>query len=342
MSVLHLLGTAGEGGAETYFVDLVEALGRAGVGQAAALRANPGRERRLEAAGVPTKVLRFGGPLDVFTRPAAAGFAALNGAKVLLAWMNRAARHSPRGPWARIGRLGGYYNLKYYRNFDHLVANTEDIAEWVVGQGWPAGRVTCIPNFAAAPALAAPVDRAGLETPADAPLLLSMGRLHENKAHDVTLEALAKIPGAWLWIAGAGPLEAQLKSLAEALGVAARVRFLGWRTDPSALYRAADVCVFPSRYEPLGNVVIQAWAHRLPIVAAESQGPRALIRDGQDGLLVPVDDAEALAAAVGRVLGEPRLRARLAKAGAARVATEFSEAAVVDRWKALFADYGAA
>ena len=143
-----------------------------------------------------------------------------------------------------------------------------------------------------------------------------MGRLHENKAHDVSLQALAQLPDAWLWIAGVGPLEAKLKGMAEALGVADRVRFLGWRTDASALYRTADVCVFPSRYEPLGNVVIQAWAHGLPVVAAESQGPKALIRDGEDGLLVPVDDADALAAGVRRLLAEPMLRARLAAAGA--------------------------
>src|SRR3989344_4315489 len=247
--------------------------------------------------------------------------------------MNRAARHPPRGPWARIGRLGGYYSLKYYKGFDHLVANTEDIADWIVGQGWPAGRVSCIPNFAAAQPDAAPVDRAGLDTPEDAPLLLAMGRLHESKAHDIALHALVQLPEAFLWIAGVGPLEAKLKGMAEALGVAGRVRFLGWRTDPSALYRAANVCVFPSRYEPLGNVVIQSWAHGLPVVAAESQGPKALIRDGDDGLLVPVDDSEALAAGVRRLLAEPMLRARLAAAGGARVEAEFSEAAVVGQWK---------
>jgi glycosyltransferase involved in cell wall biosynthesis len=342
MSVLHLLGTAGEGGAETYFVDLVKALKHAGVAEAAAIRGNPGREARLKKAGVPVKVLRFGGPIDILTRPAAAGFAAVQRAKVAVAWMNRAARHTPRGPWARIGRLGGYYSLKYYKGFDHLVANTEDIAEWIVGQGWPAGRVSCIPNFAAAPADVAPVDRASLGTPADAPLLLAMGRLHENKAHDVALQALAQTPEAWLWIAGAGPLEAKLKGLAEALGVSSRVRFLGWRSDASALYRTADVCVFPSRFEPLGNVVIQAWAHGLPVVAADSQGPKALIHDGGDGLLVPIDDADALAAAVRRLLAEPKLRERLSKAGRKRVDAEFSQAAVVGQWKALFSDYGAA
>jgi len=341
MSVLHLLGTAGEGGAETYFVDLLTALKRAGVEEAAAIRANPTREARLKNAGIPVKVLRFGGPIDIFTKPAASGFAALQRTKVALAWMNRAARHTPRGPWARIGRLGGYYSLKYYKGFDHLVANTEDIAEWIVGQGWPAGRVSCIPNFAAAPPDAAPVDRASLDTPPGAPLLLAMGRLHDNKAHDVSLQALTQLPDAYLWIAGVGPLEAKLQGMAEALGVAPRVRFLGWRTDASALYRTADVCVFPSRFEPLGNVVIQSWAHGLPVVAAESQGPKALIRHDDDGLLVAVDDADALAAGVRRLLGDPALRSRVAAAGAARVDAEFSEAAVVDQWKTLFADYGA-
>jgi glycosyltransferase involved in cell wall biosynthesis len=342
MSVLHLLGTSGEGGAETYFVDLVTALARDGVAEAAAVRRHAAREAALKAAGVPVKVLGFGGPFDILTRTAAAGWAQVNGAKVALAWMNRAARHTPKGPWARIGRLGGYYNLKYYKGFDHLVANTEDIAEWVVGQGWPAGKVSHIPNFAAAPEDAAPLDRASLATPEDAPLLLSMGRLHESKAHDVTLTALAALPDAWLWIAGAGPLEAKLKGMAQALGVADRVRFLGWRTDAAALYRAADVCVFPSRYEPLGNVVIQAWAHGLPVVAAESAGPKALIEDGEDGLLVPIDNAQALAAGVRRVLDDPMLRIRLVQKGAERVEAEFSQAAVVARWRELFSDYGVA
>jgi glycosyltransferase involved in cell wall biosynthesis len=341
MSILHLLGTAGDGGAETYFVDLVAALSRAGVEEACAIRPHAARQGRLEALGVPTRTVMFGGPLDILTRPAVARFARGQGARACLAWMNRAARHTPKGPWARIGRLGGYYKLKYYAGFDHLVANTEDIADWIVGQGWPAGRVSHIPNFAGAPDEPEPVDRASLDTPPDVPVLLGMGRLHESKAHDVSLQALVQIPEAYLWIAGAGPLEAKLRGMAEALGVASRVRFLGWRTDASALYRAADVCLFPSRYEPLGNVVIQAWAHGLPVVAAEAQGPRALIHDGDDGVLVPVDDPDALAASVRRLLAEPILRARLAAAGAARVAGEFSEGPVVAKWKRLFAELGA-
>lgn len=341
MSVLQLLGSAEDGGAETYFLALVEALAQDGLAQACAIRAHAGRQARLNALDIPTQVLPFGGPLDFATRGAVARFAKAQDATALIAWMNRAASFSPKGPWGRIGRLGGYYGLKYYRGFDALVANTRDIQAWIVRQGWPADRVRYIPNFAepgAEPALV----RASLDTPDGAPLFLAMGRLHQSKAHDISLKAMAGLPGAYLWIAGSGPLEAELKALAVQLGVAERVRFLGWRSDASALYRAADACLFPSRFEPLGNVVIQAWAHGLPIVAAASQGPSALITSEMDGMLVPVDDEEALAKAAKRLIAEPGLGERLARAGAERVAREFSKARVVAEWRMLLEEFGAA
>lgn len=336
MSVLHLLGSAGEGGAETYFVDLVTALAPT----SAAVRANRERVAALQRAGVDARTFSFGGPLDLATRSAVARFARERDARVLVAWMNRAARHSPRGRWKRVGRLGGYYDLKNYQGFEALVANTQHIRQWVMDQGWDADRVHYIPNFAEAVQVE-PLDRAAFDTPAEAPLLLGMGRLHESKAHDVTLQALADLPDAVLWIAGEGPEEARLKRLAQGLGVADRVRWLGWRRDPERLYATADVCLFPSRFEPLGNVVIQCWAAGLPIVAAGSQGPGALIRDRADGLLVPVDDPAALADEAQRLLNSPVLRERLASAGRERVAAEFSKAAVVAQWRELFARLGA-
>jgi len=340
MSVLHLLGSGGDGGAETYFVDLVTALHRAGVAEGCAIRRHPARTAALAEAGVVSRDFGFGSPLDLLTRPRLAAFARRMDAKVMVAWMNRAARHTPAGPWKRIGRLGGYYSLKYYRGFDHLVGNTRDIVDWVVAQGWPSTQVSYIPNFAGGTEDVVPVSRASLDTPEGGPLLLGMGRLHDAKAHDISLKALTLIPDAVLWIAGSGALEEKLKAMAIALGVADRVRFLGWRQDAAALYRAADVCLFPSRFEPLGNVVIQAWAQGLPVVAANSQGPGALIRDGEDGFLVPVDDAEALADRVKAVLADPMLRIRLIQNGHARVEAEFAEAAVVAEWRHLFSRLG--
>jgi glycosyltransferase involved in cell wall biosynthesis len=341
MSVLQLLGSAEDGGAETYFMALVRALAEDGLAQACAIRAHAGRQASLNTLHIPTRVMLFGGPLDFATQGAVGAFAKDQGAKALIAWMNRAARFSPKGPWGRIGRLGGYYDLKYYRGFDALVANTRDIQAWMVRQGWPANKARYIPNFAE-PGPEPAVSRASLDTPEGAPLFLSMGRLHESKAHDVSLKALARLPEAYLWIAGSGPLEGDLKALAARVGVAERVRFLGWRPDASALYRAADACLFPSRFEPLGNVVIQAWAHGLPIVAAASQGPSDLIANEVDGLLVSVDDELALAAAAGRLIAEAGLGARLAQAGAERVAGEFSKARVIAEWRALLGPFGAA
>ena len=105
--------------------------------------------------------------------------------------------------------------------------------------------------------------------------------------------------------------------------------------DAGALYRAADIVVFPSRVEPLGNVVIQSWAYGKPVIAAEADGPRALIKDGVDGLLVPIDDAEVLAGTINGLIGAPQLQQRLIAGGKAR-ATEVSKAAVLPQWDALF------
>lgn len=339
MKAVQLLGSAKDGGAETYFLALTEALQAQGVPEACALRHHDGRERRLEAAGMPFLKAGFGGPLDLLTSGRVKRFAREQEAGVLIAWMNRAARHTPRGPWGRIGRLGGYYGLKYYRGFDHLVANTRDIERWIVRRGWPAAKVSYIPNFAE-PGEGAPIDRALHDTPEGAPLLLAMGRLHASKAHDISIRALAELPGAYLWIAGSGPLEAELKALAGQLGVADRVRFLGWRDDAPSLYRTADACLFPSRFEPLGNVIIQAWAHGLPVVAAMSDGPAALIRPEQDGILTPINDVRALALAARRLILDPGLRRRLAEAGAARVREEFSASRVVAQWRELLEPYG--
>jgi glycosyltransferase involved in cell wall biosynthesis len=341
MTLLHTLGSAADGGAETYFTALVGALVRRGFAQAAVIRAHAGREAALAALGVKTSVQPFAKHFDFSTSPAIASLAREHEAKIVLAWMNRAASLTPKGPWARIGRLGGYYKLKNYRDFDALVGNTQDIVDWMVREGWPAARAHYIPNFAAEGEGAA-LDRAQFDTPANAPLLLGMGRLHESKAHDISLRALASLPEAYLWIAGCGPEEASLKARAAELGVSARVRFLGWRDDAPSLYRSADVCVFPSRFEPLGNVVIQAWAHGLPVIAAAAQGPKALMRDGEDGFLIPVDDADALAEKTRMLLADAALRTRFSEAGRARVTGQFSETAVVAQWRDLFARYGAA
>jgi glycosyltransferase involved in cell wall biosynthesis len=339
---------AREGGAEAFFDRLAAALARAGVTQHVLTRDHPERLARLRAAGLDPVALRFGGWLDWTTRRRFGAEIARFQPDLVLTWMSRATAFCPPASasaaggrrFVHIGRLGGYYDAKYYRACDHLVANTADIRDWLIGQGFAADRVHVLPNFVDATP-APPLDRAILSTPAEAPLRLALGRLHPNKAFDVLIDALAALPTAWLWLAGAGDARAALERRAAARGVADRVRWLGWRDDAPALLAAADMLVCPSRHEPLGNVVIEGWAHGVPVVAAASPGPRGLIRDGADGLLVPVDDAAALAAALRRLVddrsiaGRP-LRTALAQAGRARYEAAFTERAVVRDYLEFF------
>ncbi|MFM8991708.1 MAG: glycosyltransferase [Alphaproteobacteria bacterium] len=335
--LLQAMAGAPVGGAEAVFERLAIAFARRGVAQRVAIRRDARRAATLRAGGVDVVELGVRGPLDLATRWALAREIGRFAPDVVLGWMNRAcAALPPRAllPGARhvtVGRLGGYYALNYYRRCDWLVANTPDIRDWLVGQGWPAARVVHLPNFVDAEAAPA-VDRVALDTPLDAKLVLALGRLHPNKGFDVLLEAVARAPGLQLWIAGEGPEEQSLRARAAALGIDARVRFLGWRRDVAALLATCDMLACPSRHEPLGNVVIEAWAHRRPVVAAASQGPRQLLRDGETGLLVPLEDADALARAMSALAADPGRAAALAGAGRGAYEAGFTEAAVVQRY----------
>jgi len=253
----------------------------------------------------------------------------------VLAFAGRAASFLPRGGPARIGRLGGYYNLKNFRRCDYLVCNAPDLVRYVTDGGWPKDRVFLIPNFPAVPD-GPKLDRGLFGTPVDAPLALALGRLHPNKGLDVLIRAARTIPGLYVWIAGEGPEREALQRLAGELGVEDRVKFLGWRNDRASLFKTADFCVYPSREEPFGNVVVEAWATGAPLLTTASTGPRWLVREGEDALMTPVDDVDALANGMKRLMASPDLRASLVAAGRRRVQEHFSESAIVARYIALF------
>ena len=339
LRLLQAIGGGEQGGAEAFFVRLALALKRAGVEQHLLVRRDRPWVSALREGGLEPVALPFGGWADFTTKRAFAREIEAFRPHVVLTWMNRASHLCPaRVPgheFRHVARLGGYYDLKYYRSCGHLIGNTEDIVSYLRGQGWPAETSHYVPNFVSAETAPA-VARAALETPADAPLLLALGRLHRNKAFDVLLRALADLPQAYLWIAGSGPEEDALKSLGRELGVTPRVRFLGWREDVAALLATADVFVCPSRIEPLGNVVIEAWAHGTPVVAAAAAGPMSLIAPGETGLIVPLEDAPALAMSIRTLVDNPALAARLAEAGRAAYAESFTEAAVVRRYLEFF------
>lgn len=333
---------ARHGGAEVFFERLVSAMAKSGrraaVAQRVAIRRDDRRAGLLEAAGVDFTEFGFGGALDLLTPWQLRSDIRKFAPDVVLAWMNRAASKTPPGNYVRAGRIGGYYDIKYYRGFDHLICNAPGLIDHVTGQGWPSGRTHYLPNFVDTTP-GAVLDRAVFGTPAKAPLLLALGRLHSNKAFDVLIRALAQIPDAHLWIAGTGPEEAALKALAEEMKVASRVVFLGWRDDTANLLASADILVCSSRIEGLGNVVIEAWARGLPVVAARSEGPVHLISDGETGLLADLEDAEGLAGKVRSVIADSALAKSLIAAGRAEYEMKFSENTVVRQYLELLSTF---
>ncbi|MBF0093119.1 MAG: glycosyltransferase [Alphaproteobacteria bacterium] len=333
--VLQAMAGAEYGGAEAFFVRLALAMHKAGVEQRLIIRDNHARAETLRKGGLAPAELPFGGRFDFRTR---AGFRReIHQFKpdVVLTWMNRASHFCPRGDFVHVGRLGGYYDLKYYAGCDHLIGNTQDIVDYVVRNGWSADRAHYLPNFVSEDR-APPQDRMAYYTPENSPLILALGRLHENKGFDVLLKALSQVPEAYLWIAGDGPLRAETEGLASKLGVKPRVRFLGWREDVAALFASADLFVCPSRHEPLGNVVLEAWAQGLPVVAADSLGPGTLIEQDRNGVLAPVDDPVALGKAMRRVLSNQALAERIADGGRRTFEERFTETAIVAQYKAFF------
>lgn len=332
MKILHVIAGSATGGAETFCMDAIAALAERGTDQRVICRPHAQVRARLDAAGISYEPLSFtlasrlvGGPAKI-QREARAWRADL-----VHAWMSRAASFVPSAmPCPVIGWLGGYYNIKYFKSADYLIGVTPKIRDYLLQSGIPPQRAFVCHTFGTLPE-APPVSWASLGVPDGALLLLVLSRLHPKKGIDTAIRALTHLPQAHLCIAGEGPDRAKYEGLARELGLAARVHFLGWRTDRKALLEACDICLLPSRYEPFGTVIAEAWSMRRPLVAAAADGARQYVRDGENGAVFPIDDADALAQRVTEIAANPDLGARLVETGYRDYQEQFSREIVTDR-----------
>ncbi len=178
--------------------------------------------------------------------------------------------------------------------------------------------------------------------------LLTIGRAVEKKGLDILLEALARLPVDLNWTLthiGGGELLNSLAARAAALGVGHRIDWRGAQAQSAVIeaYRSADVFVLPCRTarngdrDGLPNVLMEAQSQRLVCLSTSAGGVPELIRDGETGLLVPPDDAEALAQGLVRLIRDPGLRERLAAAGERHVRAAFDMRAGLDAIVALHA-----
>jgi glycosyltransferase involved in cell wall biosynthesis len=174
--------------------------------------------------------------------------------------------------------------------------------------------------------------------PAAAPVIGALGRLIPKKGFADLLEAAALLAARShrfeLQIGGRGPAEAALRAQVDRLGLAPRVRFLGWIEDKRGFFEPLEIVCVPSREEPFGIVVLEGMAHGRATIATDAPGPREIVRHGVDGLLVPRTAPDALAAAMALLLDHPERRLALARAARETVRARFDLPVVAQRLSA--------
>jgi glycosyltransferase involved in cell wall biosynthesis len=198
----------------------------------------------------------------------------------------------------------------------HVVLNSIDAAEWDCHlDPYPVRRELGLPLMA--------------------PVVVSIARLFKGKGQDTLIRALphvlTQVPDLRLVIVGGDDrlamrtsFTAELKELAQALGVLDRVLFTGYRTDIPLLLAASDVFALPSLEEPFGLVFLEALAMKRPVVALDTGGTPEVVEHGESGLLSAPDDIAALAANLLVLIGDPALRARMGEYGRRQVETRFT------------------
>ncbi len=216
--------------------------------------------------------------------------------------------------------------------FDQVVCVSDDLYEECRRGGVAADKCTLIHNGIDAEQarrrLARQEAKTRLGAPLDGPLIGAVGRLSAEKGFDKLLKAAVALRSGGrpvhLWIAGEGDARGELESQIERLGCRHYVRLIGQLDDPATFYQAMDVFALSSYREGLPNVVLEAMAYGAPVVATDIAGIPALVRNGEDGILVRSGDAGELTAAASALLDDPALAERLAGSARHRIEHHFS------------------
>ncbi len=245
---------------------------------------------------------------------------------------------APRPRRNRVNRLLG-------RMTDRWIACSEAVKQDLVAfDGLPPEEIEVlhygIDHLRFSPAPDKGAARAAKGLPTDGPLLGIVSRLAGNKGHLALVRAMASVvkrfSEATLLVAGTGKMEAQIRAEVDRLGLKERVRFLGRRRDVPELLGLLDIFLLPSRDDPFPVALLEAAAAGLPVVTTESGGNPESVWHGETGLVVPVDDPEALAEAIGTVLENPEQARRWGQAGRAKIERLHTARVMMDRLEALY------
>jgi glycosyltransferase involved in cell wall biosynthesis len=242
---------------------------------------------------------------------------------------------------ARLGVLRKARDLAL-RRAARVVCPSASLRAIALRWGIAPEKVTVLPNPVAAPAGLGEREELRQRHGLDGPTLVFAGRLTAQKSLGVALEALVRNDGVSFVLAGDGPDRAELERRAAELALDGRARFLGPKPRETVfeLLRAADGALLSSSWENFPHMVVEALAVGTPVLSTDSGGVAEVVTDGENGLLVPPGEPEALAAAIGRYFADEPLRARLRRAAARSVET-YAPERIYARLEEILADSAA-
>ena len=272
---------------------------------------------------------------DLYTNIFAAPWARLAGCRVITSrrWIDA----SPRAGLVPLNHCS-------YRFAHRVVVNSSVVARLMIDtERVPAARVVELPNFLEERAFhhvaseLRSARRRSWGVPQGAFLIGTVARLAPVKNHAMVLRALRHLDeDVHLVLVGAGPSRRELEELARELHVDRRVHFTGELVEADNLQQFFDVSVLCSRSEGFPNAIIEALAAGCPVVATPVGGVPEVIIDRETGVLVPLDQPDALAASVQELRGDAALRKRLSEAGLARARGNYHQTVVIARLETLY------
>ena len=309
----------GQGGLEQSLLDYCEAIASEGEEVVALVHPDWPGIAKLQRLGIGVVALRSMGEWDPLATARLRRLVSAHAPDVVVSIGRRASLLLRRALIRQSGpahvAVTPNYSLAHLVGLDHVLTPTEDLKRALVDAGHPETRVSVVPFLIQLPdPPAAPPGRTD-----GVPIIGALGRFVAKKGFADLIDALALLRTQGhrftARLGGDGPEAMALRARVADHGLADRVEFLGWVADRRRFFEAIDIFCVPSLHEPFGIVVLEGLAHGRPTVLTDAEGPREIITDGRDGLIVPRGQPERLSAALTRLLDQPDLRRRLATAG---------------------------
>ena len=326
--ILNCMFARGFGGLEKLFLDEIEMLFRAGMPTRGLVRQGSELERYARERGLPCEAIAVWTDWDPVSLARTRGVIRHEKPELIMCVGRTAHRLMARVSPRAIPIVPMVQKRRFDRRFRYngVLVAAEHRRRTLIEDGVAAANIVVIPNAVRLPE---PKSDYRLSSPVK---LAALGRLHEKKGYGVLIEALAQLTAKGLdyscTIAGEGPERGDLEARIARSGLKERITLPGWTDQVAEFLSPADIFVLPSFQEDFPLAVLDAMASGMPIVASAIDGPKDFLVDGRTALLVPPNDATALAGALERLIKDDPLRESLGRAARAEAEQRYSFSAI--------------